>query len=222
MASCKYGDPFCPCQDGDMCHYEGPNPMKPIGENMTPNNELEKTNQKIQKPQTSNLTLAQRLQLNKIAKALLLDVSGSMMSECEPGCSRIEALRNIVSNLPAVGRIFAFNNSCHPCLKDAIPNPSGGTFMANAFEHIKAKGISQVVLITDGEANDKANALASVVGLTVEILYVGPGDTPEFLLKLAKVAGGKVCTKEDLSKQKELTGKLTLMLEAGSPGPIQL
>lgn len=22
---CKYGDPSCPCQDGDMCHYEGPN-----------------------------------------------------------------------------------------------------------------------------------------------------------------------------------------------------
>jgi len=26
---CKYGDPFCPCQDGDMCHYEGENPMPP-------------------------------------------------------------------------------------------------------------------------------------------------------------------------------------------------
>jgi hypothetical protein len=24
---CKYGDPFCPCQDGDQCHYEGENPM---------------------------------------------------------------------------------------------------------------------------------------------------------------------------------------------------
>ena len=21
---CRYGDPTCPCQDGDMCHYEGP------------------------------------------------------------------------------------------------------------------------------------------------------------------------------------------------------
>lgn len=31
---CKYGDPLCPCQDGDMCHYEGPNPMaapQPLG-----------------------------------------------------------------------------------------------------------------------------------------------------------------------------------------------
>lgn len=23
---CKYGDRFCPCQDGDICHYEGDNP----------------------------------------------------------------------------------------------------------------------------------------------------------------------------------------------------
>jgi len=22
MAACKYGDPLCPCQDGDACHYE--------------------------------------------------------------------------------------------------------------------------------------------------------------------------------------------------------
>ena len=26
---CKYGDPLCPCQDGDACHYEGDNPMTP-------------------------------------------------------------------------------------------------------------------------------------------------------------------------------------------------
>lgn len=26
MSDCKYGDPTCPCQDGDMCHYEGENP----------------------------------------------------------------------------------------------------------------------------------------------------------------------------------------------------
>ncbi len=28
---CKYGDPYCPCQDGDLCHYEGVNPMRPPG-----------------------------------------------------------------------------------------------------------------------------------------------------------------------------------------------
>lgn len=28
-AACKYGDPSCPCQDGDSCHYEGNNPWTP-------------------------------------------------------------------------------------------------------------------------------------------------------------------------------------------------
>jgi len=26
---CRYGDPTCPCQDGDPCHYEGKNPWTP-------------------------------------------------------------------------------------------------------------------------------------------------------------------------------------------------
>lgn len=29
---CKYGDPTCPCQDGDQCHYEGENPMTPYNQ----------------------------------------------------------------------------------------------------------------------------------------------------------------------------------------------
>ena len=32
MSPCKYGDPYCPCQDGDPCHYEGDNPMTPPAE----------------------------------------------------------------------------------------------------------------------------------------------------------------------------------------------
>lgn len=28
-AKCKYGDPACPCNDGDECNYEGENPMLP-------------------------------------------------------------------------------------------------------------------------------------------------------------------------------------------------
>lgn len=27
-AFCPYGDPYCPCQDGDPCHYEGDDAMK--------------------------------------------------------------------------------------------------------------------------------------------------------------------------------------------------
>lgn len=39
--SCKYGDPLCPCQDGDMCHYEGENPMSPPTPEPVPDAELD-------------------------------------------------------------------------------------------------------------------------------------------------------------------------------------
>ncbi len=29
MAVCKHTDAHCPCQDGDLCHYEGAEPMTP-------------------------------------------------------------------------------------------------------------------------------------------------------------------------------------------------
>lgn len=38
---CKYGDPLCPCQDGDPCHYEGDDPMTPPNAvHVTPVNDL--------------------------------------------------------------------------------------------------------------------------------------------------------------------------------------
>jgi len=38
---CKYGDKLCPCQDGDMCHYEGPNAMTPPTPGLTGFNKRE-------------------------------------------------------------------------------------------------------------------------------------------------------------------------------------
>lgn len=26
--TCPHGDPHCPCPDGLLCHYEGPDPMR--------------------------------------------------------------------------------------------------------------------------------------------------------------------------------------------------
>jgi hypothetical protein len=31
VSKCKYGDPYCPCEDGDGCLYEAPDPL-PIPE----------------------------------------------------------------------------------------------------------------------------------------------------------------------------------------------
>lgn len=32
VTPCRYGDATCPCQDGDSCHYEGPDAMEPPSE----------------------------------------------------------------------------------------------------------------------------------------------------------------------------------------------
>jgi len=36
LVVCKHGDPLCPCPDGDMCHYEGPNPWKAAADSTKP------------------------------------------------------------------------------------------------------------------------------------------------------------------------------------------
>lgn len=30
VGACIGNDPYCPCQDGDLCHYEGDDPMEII------------------------------------------------------------------------------------------------------------------------------------------------------------------------------------------------
>lgn len=190
---------------------------------MTPNNTPEN---QLQQSTPSGLSLKDRLKLTRNQPALLLDISGSMQSDCEPGLTKIQALRDIVSNLKGNHKVYAFNTSCHPCLKTAIPDPTGGTYMAGAFDALKQQGIRSVVMITDGEAQDKQAALDAVKGLTLQIMYVGPGQKPSFLDELAKAGNGGFCTVEDLKQQKELTEKITLLIEGCSGneqrGPICL
>jgi Mg-chelatase subunit ChlD len=167
----------------------------------------------IQKQTNSNLSLSERLKANRVSSdaCLLLDCSSSMNCEVEPGTSRMQALRNIVQSLIRQPKCIAFNDYCQPCTKNTIPNPGGGTHMARAFEYMKAEGITKAVMITDGEANDKTAALESVKGLLVQIMYVGSGQKPAFLDELARASGG-YCTKQDLSKPKEIQNKIQLFI----------
>lgn len=158
---------------------------------MTPTNDLTKhAETKPASFNTQGLSLVERLKLQKNTPALLLDISGSMNCYGEGGEKRrIDSLRDIVSSLTNTGKVFSFNDACHPCLKDAIPNPTGNTYLSIAFEKLKQQGIKSIILITDGEANDKPQALDSVENLQLQILYVGHGDTPDFLKQLAAKAG---------------------------------
>lgn len=165
--------------------------------------------------QESSLSLSQRMKIKKNSPVLLLDTSSSMTAYLEGETRRIDALRSIVSSLKVTGAIYSFNDRCSPCLKDAIPTPAGGTMMSQAFNYLKSQGHKKVIMITDGEALDKGAALSSVVGLELQVMYVGTGEVPDFLNQLVTASGGSFCTKEDLTLPKELGEKIQLLLEAG-------
>jgi hypothetical protein len=123
-------------------------------------------------------------------RCLLLDVSMSMYGECEPGTAKIKALRQLAAKLPTVPT-YSFSSDVRRIKASAIPDPSGSTNMARAFDRIRRDGYSSPVLITDGLPDDEAAALDSARGLSLEIFYVGPAPKPAFLDQLAAVAGGR-------------------------------
>ena len=169
--------------------------------------------QEITKEDNKNLTLVERLKLRRSisATALLLDCSSSMAIEVEPGTSRMQALRNIVNSLPDNPNLYCFHDGYGKCTKDTIPNPHGATFLSELLNYLKQERINSAVLLTDGDITDKTNTLVAAKGMNLKIMYIGSGIRPAFLDKLAALCGG-FATTEDLKMQKELSGKIQLLL----------
>jgi hypothetical protein len=174
-----------------------------------------------------NLTLSERLSLKKSGRVLLLDVSGSMSSDCEPGKTKIDALREVVAGIKYQPKMFAFSSDTAECDKDTIPRPNGGTRLGRALAYMKDKGHDKIIVITDGMVDDPDLCLEMAKKTNIQIFYIGVGEKPKFLEELAAAAGGNFCTKEDISAgARELQGKLQLLLGPGdssvSGGPICL
>jgi len=131
---------------------------------------------------------------------LICDVSGSMdMRDAPGGKRRIDALRDVVARLrqrfPAL-RVVAF--SSQPMIASlALPEPSGSTalHLALDFAAPMARGMKAVCLISDGEPDDPALAMAAArrFGRRIEVFYVGPegGHGARFLASLAAATGGQ-------------------------------
>lgn len=163
------------------------------------------------------MSLVERMRSVKSRAVLLLDTSGSMSGEVEPGLRKIDALREIVKGLPN-GPTYSFNSTCIKISRDEIPEPMGGTVMSLALHMIKADGHKKVVVVTDGNVNsfDQEATLSEVSGIELQILYVGPDPMPDFLSTLAQASGG-FCSAEDLKNTKELTGKIINLLAPPIP-----
>jgi hypothetical protein len=164
----------------------------------------------------SHLTLSERLRVRRNTTTLLVDTSGSMASDCEPGLSKIQALRNVVAGISGSPIVFWFADAFGQCDKDSIPDPTGCTYAAPALQHLRDLGYCRLVLITDGDISDKERTLEAAKGMNIKCMYIGAGARPEFLDKLANMCGGYATT-NDLTQQKLLTEKIQLLLNAGEP-----
>jgi hypothetical protein len=105
-----------------------------------------------------------------VPRCLILDVSSSMGGECEPGVSKIQALRKLVAKLPEAPT-YAFATEVWKVTATRIPDSDGSTNLAEAFERIKWDRHQTAVLITDGEPDDEEKALKAARGLQLEIFY---------------------------------------------------
>jgi hypothetical protein len=149
---------------------------------------------------------------------LLLDCSSSMAAHVNVELKgkinaerrRIDMLRRVVKSIrlakPAV-RAMAFGPlhftatveySSVRMLEpgEDIPEPSGGTPLAEAIEAATAAGGKRLVVISDGEPNDQNRALeaARKHGHRIDCIFIGPDNAhdpgEDFLKRLADASGG--------------------------------
>lgn len=147
--------------------------------------------------------------------ALLVDVSGSMADYVDDVASanrnytrRIDALRIVVRDVvqKKMVPVFAFGgpitNHDHQMAfvwqvpYDAIPEPTGGTPLRQALEHARQQGFGRLLVVSDGNPDDKSGSLeaARLFGGRIDVVFVGPANDwtggSAFLDELAKATGG--------------------------------
>lgn len=160
-----------------------------------------------QSPAAGGLTLAEAARRTlaqaeaKTRPALLIcDVSGSMRTADAPGGRRrVDALGDVVARLraeyPAL-KVIVFASS--PSLAGRVlPEPDGGTALHLALDFARpmVQGETPVCLISDGEPDDQAAALAAArrFPAKIQVFYVGPegGAGEWFLAELSALTGGQ-------------------------------
>jgi hypothetical protein len=117
---------------------------------------------------------------------------------------------------------------------DQIPEPQGGTPMAQAIEHAHKAHKVHLIVISDGVPDsmthtlDKAKAFMANGGKRIDAIYIGDDDGlagggAKFMADLAAIGGGSHSV-TDLVEQKQLAQTIKGLLGdgGGSNGPIQL
>ena len=161
---------------------------------------------------------------------LVLDTSESMAQALAVGGTRIDALRDVVRLLhedhpvPLV-RFGGYDNAWSTqatvsVLNSAndIPEPEGGTPLHIAINFVHVEGATHIVLVTDGEPDNRTAALeaAGRFGGVIDVFYVGDanGSGASFAQELARVTGG-TCNVDDMASAKQLAAGIAGLLGDG-------
>lgn len=145
---------------------------------------------------------------------MLLDISGSMrlgLTADLVGRRKIDILQDAVRKIGQGIEKYAFSDSIRKCDTN-IPEPDGGTDMANAFLVLAGRSSQSILLVSDGEADDPDEAINRGISLhvPVNVLYIGePGDRGEdFMRRLAEATRGRWMTLDTIYDTTGFPGRL--------------
>lgn len=145
---------------------------------------------------------------------LLIDTSSSMHG------TPIQDLTKVVNEINPRAQgipMIAFGGEYDAQVRfvDTVPEPAGGTPLHLAIPMAKEYGANRVVIISDGcpDLSGQCIIEAKNFGGRIDVVYIGsPCDAGDmFLRRLAELTGG-TCGAHDVSKTKELAGKIVLLL----------
>lgn len=150
---------------------------------------------------------------------ILADTSGSMGSPAWGGRRKIDILRDAVGTVRApTDRLVIFSSRAAEVT--TIGEPDGGTALHLGLAHIEPWCPSHTLVISDGQPDNEAAAIAQaerLVGI-IDVLYVGPDcdkAAMDFMRRLARIGCGRMQS-ADIAKQPvtAIAGSLRLMLRA--------
>lgn len=148
-------------------------------------------------PATTGKTALQQVKLERRAGAtvILADVSGSMESEAADGRRKIDLLREAVNAARGSARLVAFSQQAREV--EQIPEPESNTDLAAGLALVKTLDPGTTLVISDGEPDSQAAALAVARTFrgAIDVLYIGPAGNAgaiDFMRRLAAAAGGQV------------------------------
>lgn len=176
-------------------------------------------------PAETGATAAYKRRLDGAGSAhvVLADVSGSMGDRAGSRRKIVVLQEALDQAMPAGARLIAFSTLPTEIPAGArLPSPEGGTALHLALAAAAAHRPRHTLVLSDGQPDDKAAALAAADRMTgvIDVIYCGPDNDPEaiaFMRELACRGGGRVVVR-DLARAAPTALAQDIRLALPAPG----